>query len=726
MQRGYPISPRGAAGILPGTVVTPRLPQEARLPGCHAVRKRVPAKLEVGEDGMQRMICTLMDRQWMVAVSSVVVLVVLGCAMPTTPIDNSNDNTVDVTVVVETEGQGEVAQSADGKTVTLTATPAEGWTFERWTGDDVESAAETNNPLTVDADLISSVITAEFVKEQDDPSGQTTPDDDDGDGVENDLDQCPRTQSGAEVDEDGCSEAQIIANTDSDGDGVADSIDLCPDTEADVAVNRTGCPDQDGDGVRDAEDDCPDTPEGTSVGTDGCPPVTDVEDGDGDGVSDDVDECPNTDDGVEVDEVGCAVVPEDDDNDGVANDADVCPDTKEDAEVDEDGCSQEQLDTDADGDGVPNEDDQCPNTPAGAAVEANGCEPENPGPADKPDDDGDGVPNESDQCPNTPAGTSVDAAGCTLDPNPIGSCGDGIGDCYIVHDTRGCENDECCEAVCAEDDYCCENSWDALCADRAVLLCDEFISDEGNDACDAPLAVTDGVRAFSNTTTESEDDPPISEGCTEMEMAHDIWFCYTATCSGYATISLCGSNFDTTMAVYAGCDCPDGSAIVCSDDDCGAGLESWAAIPVEQDAQYAIRIGGYPGNQEVGRGALSITCDATPDISLDTCGDGAGDCMEANGNAGCESLSCCEAICQIDHYCCEINWDESCAAAAEGICGGGFAVCGDAASGACDAENGSAGCDDADCCDAVCAQDFQCCTGEWDAICVAEAASLCQ
>jgi len=60
---------------------------------------------------------------------------------------------------------------------------------------------------------------------------------------------------------------------DADGDGVLDDVDQCPDTPAGATVNETGCEgDADGDGVVDRLDACPDTPAGTTVDEKGCPP----------------------------------------------------------------------------------------------------------------------------------------------------------------------------------------------------------------------------------------------------------------------------------------------------------------------------------------------------------------------------------------------------------------------------------------------------------------------
>src|SRR5699024_4471907 len=118
--------------------------------------------------------------------------------------------------------------------------------------------------------------------------------DSDNDGVLDNVDQCPNTPAGVEVNEMGCP-------LDSDNDGVADYLDQCPDTPTDVSVDKKGCPlDSDNDGVPNYLDQCPDTPSGAAVDDDGCPV-----DSDNDGVPDYLDKCPNTPDGVTVNEEGC-------------------------------------------------------------------------------------------------------------------------------------------------------------------------------------------------------------------------------------------------------------------------------------------------------------------------------------------------------------------------------------------------------------------------------------
>ena len=61
--------------------------------------------------------------------------------------------------------------------------------------------------------------------------------DTDGDGVTDDIDQCPDSPGGATVDANGCADSQ----KDTDGDGVTDDIDQCPNTTGGADVDEKGC-----------------------------------------------------------------------------------------------------------------------------------------------------------------------------------------------------------------------------------------------------------------------------------------------------------------------------------------------------------------------------------------------------------------------------------------------------------------------------------------------------
>ena len=61
--------------------------------------------------------------------------------------------------------------------------------------------------------------------------------DTDNDGVMDDLDMCPNTIVGSQVNANGCAPSQL----DSDSDGVIDSFDQCPNTPIGTVVSPSGC-----------------------------------------------------------------------------------------------------------------------------------------------------------------------------------------------------------------------------------------------------------------------------------------------------------------------------------------------------------------------------------------------------------------------------------------------------------------------------------------------------
>ena len=153
---------------------------------------------------------------------------------------------------------------------------------------------------------------------------------------------------------------------DRDGDGIKDDVDQCPDDPEDFDdfEDKDGCPDPDNDkdGILDVDDKCPNEPE-TKNGykdEDGCPDSV-IGDRDGDGIPDNVDKCPDDPedkDGFE-DADGCP--DPDNDKDGILDVDDLCPNDPEDKDgfEDQDGCP----DPDNDKDRILDKDDKCPNEP---------------------------------------------------------------------------------------------------------------------------------------------------------------------------------------------------------------------------------------------------------------------------------------------------------------------------------------------------------------------------
>ncbi len=499
---------------------------------------------------------------------------------------------------------------------------------------------------------------------------------------------------------------------DADGDGVSDADDACANTANGASVDAAGCSaaqrndgDADQDGVADADDQCANTPANTTVDETGC--AVSGPDADGDGVSDDDDNCDNTPAGETVDLVGCADSQRDSDRDGFFDDVDECANTPPDVQIDDVGCPVSAGGPDTDGDGVNNDIDQCKNTPEGASVDANGCA------ANERDTDKDGVFDDVDQCPNTPIRTDVDATGCpqTLptDPgDPPGAvCGDGNIDVDLGEQ---CDppNGTTCDANCQT-------------TTGGTLT---------NDSCTTPIAIGEGDRSFSttNATTDGPDETDAPAECSLGDYTHvdsDIWYLYTTTCSNLVVVSLCGSLYDTKMMIYDGSGCPveAGAPLACSDDDCGPGANARTIFTAVTGQQYMIRIGGFNGEQ--GNGTLTIYCGNDPDRGVVACGEGAGACFSTNNTPGCDDVNACNRTCQVDPFCCDTAWDQTCANKADGIING-FAACSAGSTNVCDVEATSgAGCSDKACCQSVCEEDAFCCTTLWDSVCADRAVVIC-
>jgi OOP family OmpA-OmpF porin len=184
-------------------------------------------------------------------------------------------------------------------------------------------------------------------------------------------------------------------NHDLDGDGVPDDVDQCPELpeDRDNFEDRDGCPeiDNDDDGVLDKDDACPNVAgvPSSDPKKNGCPQP----DRDKDGVPDSDDACPDA-KGLESDDPktnGCPMS-QDRDKDGILDKNDRCPDQPEDKDgfEDEDGCP----DPDNDGDGIADAEDACPKEPGASSSDAkvNGCP--------SPDRDGDTYDDADDKCPN--------------------------------------------------------------------------------------------------------------------------------------------------------------------------------------------------------------------------------------------------------------------------------------------------------------------------------------
>ncbi len=113
-----------------------------------------------------------------------------------------------------------------------------------------------------------------------------------------------------------------------------------------------------------------------------------------------------------------------------------------------------------------------------------------------------------------------------------------------------------------------------------------------HDECENAIEVEVGVPYTGSTSGATG---TMTSSCGSNDTL-DVWHSFTPDFDYDYTISLCGSSFDTTLAIYDSC---GGNELACNDD---AGTEicqykwpSQVTMPVQQGITYFVRIAGYDG-----------------------------------------------------------------------------------------------------------------------------------
>ncbi|MCY2960179.1 MAG: hypothetical protein NTY35_08435 [Planctomycetota bacterium] len=119
---------------------------------------------------------------------------------------------------------------------------------------------------------------------------------------------------------------------------------------------------------------------------------------------------------------------------------------------------------------------------------------------------------------------------------------------------------------------------------------------QGSDACATAQAISGNVTVnFVNQAATT--DGPANSACNfsgQSQINLDVWFRWTATLTGTATVTNCGAtSVDTKIAAYAGTSCPPGTPLDCDDDNCT--LQTTITFACTSGSQYLIRVGSYPG-----------------------------------------------------------------------------------------------------------------------------------
>jgi hypothetical protein len=283
--------------------------------------------------------------------------------------------------------------------------------------------------------------------------------------------------------------------------------------------------------------------------------------------------------------------------------------------------------------------------------------------------------------------------------------GCGSNDCCVPSPdkTPGCDNAACCDSVCAIDPFCCDSTWDSVCADEALVvpICMCGVCETSANDCCAPSP--DGTPGCNNSAcceSVCAIDPFCCETtwdgiCADATQTNPFCMC-PATCFTSAN-DCCAESPDGTP----GCNQLLCCQSLCEDDPfcCDTFWDGFCAAEAAQIIPFCV-------------------CPAI-------CGTSANDCCVAspNGTPGCNQPACCESVCAIDPFCCDTAWDAICAGEAEADSSCACpAVCGTSINDCCvESPNGTPGCNQLPCCESVREADPFCCEVVWDSICAGEA-----
>ncbi|MSR27981.1 MAG: hypothetical protein EXS03_00175 [Phycisphaerales bacterium] len=205
-------------------------------------------------------------------------------------------------------------------------------------------------------------------------------------------------------------------------------------------------------------------------------------------------------------------------------------------------------------------------------------------------------------------------------------CGTG-GDCYGPHLEPGCDTPACCSQVCAVDPLCCEKSWDELCVERALTLCNP--TPPLNDSCQTPRPIGLGSQSYSlaGATPSTQ---AVPSGCLTLggtSVGADVWFALSEV-EGTITVSTCApGSIDTVLLAYE--TLCDSAPVACDDDNpqCSANSNSSTiSFPAVCGTRYLIRVAS--AGSQAGSGALLVSSTLPPcppclaDLNLDETVDG--------------------------------------------------------------------------------------------------------
>jgi hypothetical protein len=126
-----------------------------------------------------------------------------------------------------------------------------------------------------------------------------------------------------------------------------------------------------------------------------------------------------------------------------------------------------------------------------------------------------------------------------------------------------------------------------------------------NDTCFGAQALEPGTYPVCNQFATQ--DYLTDVYCSPRLMpSNDLWYTFTPTCSGTATIAAHNNTFDTVLAAYTGGCFAGYQLLACNDDSFPYGTGSMLQFPATAGVTYTLRLGGYYADV---RGKADLTVD---------------------------------------------------------------------------------------------------------------------
>jgi hypothetical protein len=175
----------------------------------------------------------------------------------------------------------------------------------------------------------------------------------------------------------------------------------------------------------------------------------------------------------------------------------------------------------------------------------------------------------------------------------------------------------------------------------ATVLCasSNSASAQVNDQCTSYISLP-GPGTYPFDTTNATTGSQHFSACGDL--FKDVWFVYTATTTGTATITTCGqiapasTSENTKLAVHTGVGCPGTMAVACDDDEpCNANPSSQtstASWATSCGQTYSIRLGNFSASDNI-LGTFTITETGAACTPTSYCGGTNAFCPCGNGGA---------------------------------------------------------------------------------------------